>query len=261
MERSDADVRSGPPVGCGGYSYTNSDVVVDDNGVGFRYSFSALKDRHTAVEVNYTDPQNGWQTSTELVEDPEAILRYGRNLLKMDAFGCTSRGQAHRAGLWVIKTELLETQTVDFTLGSQGLRHTPGDIIEICDNDYAGTMTGGRVLSIDAASRTLTLDREVTLPETGTTTVNLINGSGKPASVPSPHTPRRTGYRSAPCRMVWRHTVCGDSPCRHCAVACSAVSPSGKTRTAPLPSRRCSTYRKKKPSWITVPALSRSQAP
>ncbi|EFK0736566.1 host specificity protein J [Escherichia coli] len=150
------------------WPYTNSDVVVDDNGVGFRYSFSALKDRHTAVEVNYTDPQNGWQTSTELVEDPEAILRYGRNLLKMDAFGCTSRGQAHRAGLWVIKTELLETQTVDFTLGSQGLRHTPGDIIEICDNDYAGT---------------LTLDREVTLPETGTSAVNLINGSGKPVSV------------------------------------------------------------------------------
>ncbi len=165
------------------WPYTNSDVVVDDNGVGFRYSFSALKDRHTAVEVNYTDPQNGWQTSTELVEDPEAILRYGRNLLKMDAFGCTSRGQAHRAGLWVIKTGLLETQTVDFTLGSQGLRHTPGDIIEICDNDYAGTLTGGRVLSIDAASRTLTLDREVTLPQTGTATVNLINGSGKPVSV------------------------------------------------------------------------------
>lgn len=165
------------------WPYTNSDVVVDDNGVGFRYSFSALKDRHTAVEVNYTDPQNGWQTSTELVEDPEAILCYGRNLLKMDAFGCTSRGQAHRAGLWVIKTELLETQTVDFTLGSQGLRHTPGDIIEICDNDYAGTLTGGRVLSIDAATRTLTLDREVTLPETGAATVNLINGSGKPVSV------------------------------------------------------------------------------
>ncbi|MBU5990671.1 hypothetical protein KQ660_00025 [Escherichia coli] len=105
-------------------------------------------------------------------------MRYGRNLLKMDAFGCTSRGQAHTVpDCRVIKTELLETQTVDFTLGSQGLRHTPGDIIEICDNDYAGTLTGGRILSIDAASRTLTLDREVTLPETGTSTVNLINSS------------------------------------------------------------------------------------
>lgn len=112
------------------WPYTNSDVVVDDNGVGFRYSFSALKDRHTAVEVNYTDPQNGWQTSTELVEDPEAILRYGRNLLKMDAFGCTSRGQAHRAGLWVIKTELLETQTVDFTLGFRGCGTHPVTLLK-----------------------------------------------------------------------------------------------------------------------------------
>ncbi|HGT5232137.1 TPA: DUF1983 domain-containing protein, partial [Escherichia coli] len=51
------------------------------------------------------------------------------------------------------------------------------------DNDYAGTLTGGRVLSIDAATRTLTLDREVTLPGTGAATVNLINGSGKPVSV------------------------------------------------------------------------------
>ncbi len=165
------------------WTYTAGNVVTGEDGVSFHYSFSALKDRHTAVEVNYTDPQNGWQTSTELVEDPDAILRYGRNLLKMDAFGCTSRGQAHRAGLWVIKTELLETQTVDFSVGAEGLRHTPGDIIEISDNAYAGTVIGGRLLSVDNASRTLTLDREVTLPEKGTSTVNLINGSGKPVSV------------------------------------------------------------------------------
>ncbi|EPB2488890.1 host specificity protein J [Escherichia coli] len=165
------------------WTYTAGNVVTGEDGVSFHYSFSALKDRHTAVEVNYTDPQNSWQTSTELVEDPDAILRYGRNLLKMDAFGCTSRGQAHRAGLWVIKTELLETQTVDFSVGAEGLRHTPGDIIEISDNAYAGTVIGGRILSVDNASRTLTLDREVTLPEKGTSTVNLINGSGKPVSV------------------------------------------------------------------------------
>nr|WP_249436305.1 host specificity protein J [Escherichia coli] len=165
------------------WTYTAGNVVTGEDGVSFHYSFSALKDRHTAVEVNYTDPQNGWQTSTELVEDPDAILRYGRNLLKMDAFGCTSRGQAHRAGLWVIKTELLETQTVDFSVGAEGLRHTPGDIIEISDNAYAGTVIGGRILSIDNVSRILTLDREVILPEKGTSTVNLINGSGKPVSV------------------------------------------------------------------------------
>ncbi|WP_410988966.1 host specificity protein J [Escherichia coli] len=166
------------------WPYTTVMWWLDNEGVGFRYSFSALKDRHTAVEVSYVDPHNGWQTSTELVEDPEAITALRAQPAEDGCVRfCTSRGQAHRAGLWVIKTGLLETQTVDFTLGSQGLRHTPGDIIEICDNDYAGTMTGGRILSIDAASRTLTLDREVTLPETGAATVNLINGSGKPVSV------------------------------------------------------------------------------
>ncbi|WP_425341768.1 hypothetical protein [Escherichia coli] len=88
----------------------------------------------------------------------------------MDAFGCTSRGQAHRAGLWVIKTGLLETQTVDSRSGHRDCVTRPVTLLKSVINDYAGTLTGGRVLSIDAASRTLTLDREVTLPETGTPT-------------------------------------------------------------------------------------------
>ncbi|EMV5188541.1 host specificity protein J, partial [Escherichia coli] len=149
----------------------------------FRYSFSALKDRHNAVEVNWIDPNNGWETATELVEDTQAILRYGRNVTKMDAFGCTSRGQAHRAGLWLIKTELLETQTVDFSVGAEGLRHVPGDVIEICDDDYAGIRTGGRVLAVNSQTRTLTLDREITLPSSGTTLISLVDGQGSPVSV------------------------------------------------------------------------------
>ncbi|HBD2579117.1 TPA: host specificity protein J, partial [Escherichia coli] len=149
----------------------------------FRYSFSALKDRHNAVEVNWIDPDNGWETATELVEDTQAIARYGRNVTKMDAFGCTSRGQAHRAGLWLIKTELLETQTVDFSVGAEGLRHVPGDVIEICDDDYAGISTGGRVLAVNSQTRTLTLDREITLPSSGTTLISLVDGSGNPVSV------------------------------------------------------------------------------
>ncbi|NPJ79664.1 host specificity protein J, partial [Escherichia coli] len=145
--------------------------------------FSALKDRHNAVEVNWIDPNNGWETATELVEDTQAIARYGRNVTKMDAFGCTSRGQAHRAGLWLIKTELLETQTVDFSVGAEGLRHVPGDVIEICDDDYAGISTGGRVLAVNSQTRTLTLDREITLPSSGTTLISLVDGSGNPVSV------------------------------------------------------------------------------
>ncbi|EIT6301629.1 TPA: host specificity protein J, partial [Escherichia coli] len=138
---------------------------------------------HNAVEVNWIDPDNGWETATELVEDTQAIARYGRNVTKMDAFGCTSRGQAHRAGLWLIKTELLETQTVDFSVGAEGLRHVPGDVIEICDDDYAGISTGGRVLAVNSQTRTLTLDREITLPSSGTTLISLVDGSGNPVSV------------------------------------------------------------------------------
>ncbi|MGI9961935.1 phage tail tip domain-containing protein, partial [Escherichia coli] len=165
------------------WTYNHSNVVMPDDGAPFRYSFSALKDRHNAVEVNWIDPDNGWETATELVEDTQAILRYGRNVTKMDAFGCTSRGQAHRAGLWLIKTELLETQTVDFSVGAEGLRHVPGDVIEICDDDYAGISIGGRVLAVNSQTRTLTLDREITLPSSGTTLISLVDGSGNPVSV------------------------------------------------------------------------------
>ncbi|EOX9337060.1 phage tail protein [Escherichia coli] len=165
------------------WTYNRSNVVMPDDGAPFRYSFSALKDRHNAVEVNWIDPNNGWETATELVEDTQAILRYGRNVTKMDAFGCTSRGQAHRAGLWLIKTELLETQTVDFSVGAEGLRHVPGDVIEICDDDYAGISIGGRVLAVNSQTRTLTLDREITLPSSGTTLISLVDGQGNPVSV------------------------------------------------------------------------------
>ena len=163
--------------------YNRSNVVMPDDGAPFRYSFSALKDRHNAVEVNWIDPDNGWETATELVEDTQAIARYGRNVTKMDAFGCTSRGQAHRAGLWLIKTELLETQTVDFSVGAEGLRHVPGDVIEICDDDYAGISIGGRVLAVNSQARTLTLDREIMLPSSATTLISLVDGNGNPVSV------------------------------------------------------------------------------
>ncbi|MCZ8890737.1 host specificity protein J [Escherichia albertii] len=165
------------------WTYNRSNVVMPDDGAPFRYSFSALKDRHNAVEVNWIDPNNGWETATELVEDTQAIARYGRNVTKMDAFGCTSRGQAHRAGLWLIKTELLETQTVDFSVGAEGLRHVPGDVIEICDDDYAGISIGGRVLAVNSQTRTLTLDREITLPSSSTKLISLVDGSGNPISV------------------------------------------------------------------------------
>lgn len=165
------------------WTYTQSNVVMPADGAPFIYSFSALKERHNAAEVRYTDPNNGWETSTELVENDAAIRRYGRNVLKMDAFACTSRGQAHRAGLWAITTELLETQTVDFSVGAEGLRHVPGDIIEVCDSDYAGVTVGGRVLSVDSLTRTLTLDCEVEIPAGGNVVLNLVGSDGQPVTV------------------------------------------------------------------------------
>lgn len=165
------------------WTYTQSNVVMPADGAPFIYSFSALKERHNAAEVRYTDPNNGWETSTELVENDAAIRRYGRNILKMDAFACTSRGQAHRAGLWAITTELLETQTVDFSVGAEGLRHVPGDIIEVCDSDYAGVTVGGRILSVDSLTCTLTLDREVEISPGGNVVLNLVGSDGQPVTV------------------------------------------------------------------------------
>lgn len=161
------------------WTYTNASVA----GGQFHYSFSALKDRHNAVEVRFIDPHNNWQPSVELVEDSAAIKRYGRNLLKIDAFGCTSRGQAHRTGLWIIQTELLETQTADFCVGAEGLRHIPGDIFEICDNDYAGTTVGGRIVDVVPETKTIRLDRPVSLSGEGGATLNLISESGEPFTV------------------------------------------------------------------------------
>ncbi|WP_260579257.1 phage tail protein [Proteus mirabilis] len=160
------------------WPYTNANVI-DGN---FQYSFSALKSRHTAVEVRFIDPNNGWKTSVELVEDDASIACFGRNVMRVDAFGCTSRGQAHRHGLWLLTTEKLETQTVEFNIGSEGLRHMPGDIIEIADNYYADNQIGGRLTHIDYASQTLTLDRNIDTPKSGKSSVTLINAQGDPQS-------------------------------------------------------------------------------
>ena len=135
--------------------YSNANVVDGQ----FNYTSAALKERHTAVHVRYVDPNNNWETMTEYVADDELIKRFGLNVAQVDAFGCTSRGQAHRVGKWIIQTEKLETQTVTFSVGREGIRHLPGDIIGIADNDYAGTTIGGRIKSVDGS--TITLDRDI----------------------------------------------------------------------------------------------------
>jgi predicted phage tail protein len=135
--------------------YANANVVEGQ----FNYTSAAQKSRHTAVHVRYIDPNNNWEPTTEYVADDDLIKRFGLNVAQIDAFGCTSRGQAHRVGKWLIQTEKLETQTVTFSVGREGIRHLPGDIIGIADNDFSGTTIGGRILA--ANDSTITLDRDI----------------------------------------------------------------------------------------------------
>ncbi|AMG69515.1 TipJ family phage tail tip protein [Morganella morganii] len=169
------------------WPYTNANVV---DGV-FDYSFSPAKARHNVVEVRFVDPDNGWKTSIEQVSDDTDIALRGRNVLRVDAFGCTARGQAHRHGLWLLMTEKLEIQTVEFKVGAEGLRHTPGDIVEISDNDWAAAQTGGRIKDVDTEGKTLQLDREITAPDKGSVMITITGSNGLPQPV------RVTGYPAA----------------------------------------------------------------
>ena len=129
----------------------------------FTRQYAAGKAIFTAVEVEYADERNLYQKAIEYVADNSMIARYGYNVKKMTAYGCTSRGQAHRYGKWVLETSRLEQCTITFTVGRQGLMHLPGDIIEVADNNYAGQVIGGRVIAVNG--RQVTLDRAVEITE------------------------------------------------------------------------------------------------
>ncbi len=135
--------------------YTNSNVVDGQ----FTYSGAAYKAIHTAVEVQYLDKYDGYRNKVELVKDDEAIQRYGHNVKRVTAFGCDSRGQAARFGAWVLQTELRQQNMVSFTVGREGLKHLPHDIVQVMDNDYAGAELSGRVVAVN--NGLITLDRTV----------------------------------------------------------------------------------------------------
>ena len=137
------------------WTYTNANVV----GGQFSRQYSAMKARHNAIQVEYKDAENNYESTIEYISDDEQIRKFGLNLKKVTAFGCTSRGQAFRTGKWILETERLETETITFTVGSEGLMNIPGDIIRVSDNHFAGTNIGGRVQAIHG--RILTLDREI----------------------------------------------------------------------------------------------------
>ena len=150
--------------------YTQSNVL----GGKFSRQYTAGKAIFTAVEVEYADERNLYQKAIEYVADNSMIARYGYNVKKMTAYGCTSRGQAHRYGKWVLETSRLEQCTITFAVGRQGLMHLPGDIIEVADNNYAGKVLGGRVVAI--SGKKVTLDQPVEIK--GENYLNYITTDG-----------------------------------------------------------------------------------
>ncbi len=135
--------------------FSNANVVDGE----FEYSSSGLKTIYTACHVKYNDKENGYKTTTEYVADDEAIARYGLNVKQITAFGATSRGQAARAGKWLIETSIRERQSVTFKTGMQGFAILPWDIIQIADSSYAGIDVAGVIKSVDG--RQITVDREI----------------------------------------------------------------------------------------------------
>ncbi len=135
--------------------YNNSNVK---DGL-FAYSGVPYKSITTAVIVQYVDKYDGYRTKTEYVEDQQAIKRYGLNIKQITAFGCDSRGQAARYGAWMLETELRQQSAIKFTVGREGLRHLPYDVVQIMDNDYAGAEVSGRL--VDVSGLSVMLDRDV----------------------------------------------------------------------------------------------------
>lgn len=135
--------------------YTNANVV----GGEFTYQGVARKALHTAVRVSYSNKKDNYEESSVYLQNDEMVKLYGLNEKTVTAFGCDSRGQAMRMAAWFLETEMRQRETISFTLGREGLRHLPNDIVEIADNNYARTNLGGRILSRKAD--VVEVDRDV----------------------------------------------------------------------------------------------------
>jgi len=152
---------------------TNASIV---DGL-FTYSSMKRSERFNAVVVSWTDPNNGWEQVKEYVSDDQMIDRYGYNETTLEAFGCTSRGQAFRAGKWLLETCKRETKKVTFKMARDAIAFMPGDVIEVMDNDYAATRLGGRIISHSGA--VITVDADVSSLAGGGDTMSLMGSNGK----------------------------------------------------------------------------------
>ncbi|NAR50093.1 phage tail protein [Acinetobacter haemolyticus] len=155
------------------FAYSRANVI---DGL-FEYSGTRARDRHNVIKVAWDNPANGYKTEYEFVRDEQAIGQSGQiRILDLDAWGCTSRGQAQRVGHWALKSEQLETRTVTFKVGLDGYIPLPGRVIEISDELFAGRANGGRVSAVSTDKKTVTLDRDVTVKVGDKLVVNGENG-------------------------------------------------------------------------------------
>ncbi|WP_080946112.1 TipJ family phage tail tip protein [Moraxella bovoculi] len=154
------------------YSFSRANVI---DGV-FEYTGTRSRDRRTVAKVAWDNPANHFKTEYEYVRDEAAIAKFGVRVADIAAWGCTSRGQAQRAGLWALKSEQLETRMVTFKVGLDGLIPAPAKVIEISDELFAGRATGGRVLAINKTKTVITLDRAITAKAGDTLVINGDDG-------------------------------------------------------------------------------------
>ncbi|QKG48630.1 host specificity protein J [Proteus mirabilis] len=155
------------------WTYTNSNVIDGK----FKYTSTAKSARHNAIEVSWINPSNGWSEEREFIQDDDLIQRFGGvNVKKVTAFGCTSRGQAHRVGKWILQTEKLEKDSVTFSTGREGINCISGDIIEVADDSFSGVKVGGRVLSVNGS--TITVDAPIDWKYDDKGTFSFLGASG-----------------------------------------------------------------------------------
>ncbi len=152
---------------------TNANVVDGE----FKRSSVKRSEKYNAVVVSWTDPDNGWDQVKEYVSDDEMIARGNYNETTLEAFGCTSRGQAWRAGKWLLETAKRESSRLSFQMARDAIHFTPGDIVEIMDNNYAGARLGGRIMS--HAGNKITVDAVDSSLISEGDTMSIMGNDGK----------------------------------------------------------------------------------
>ncbi|ECG3461367.1 DUF1983 domain-containing protein, partial [Salmonella enterica subsp. enterica serovar Mississippi] len=152
---------------------TNANVVDGE----FKRSSVKRSEKYNAVVVSWTDPDNGWEQVKEYVSDDEMIARGNYNETTLEAFGCTSRGQAWRAGKWLLETAKRESSRLSFQMARDAIHFTPGDIVEVMDNNYAGARLGGRIMS--HAGNKITVDAVDSSLISEGDTMSIMGSDGK----------------------------------------------------------------------------------